>query len=193
MTVFKNSHHDKDWSIVSSEYLFKRPWLTVRKDEVRLPDGRIMPEYYVLEYPTWINVIAITEDGEMVLVRQYRHGIGETRLELCAGVVDDGESPLDGAKRELLEETGYAGGEWEELMVVSANPSTMNNVSHSFVAKGVKRVAGQNLDPTEDIDVVLMSQDDVFGLLRDGEFVQSLMAAPLWKYFYLTKTENGCN
>lgn len=186
MAVINNSHHDKDWEIVSSEYLFKRPWLTVRKDDVRLPDGRILPEYYVLEYPTWINVIAIAEDGEMVLVRQYRHGIGETRLELCAGVVDDGESPLDGAKRELLEETGYAGGEWEELMVISANPSTMNNVSHSFVAKGVKRVAGQNLDPTEDIDVVLMSQDDVFALLRDGEFVQSLMVAPLWKYFYLT-------
>ena len=65
-----------NWKLLSSEYLFKRPWLTARKDKVQLPDGRIMDEYYVLEYPTWINVIAITTEGQMVLVRQYRHGLG---------------------------------------------------------------------------------------------------------------------
>ena len=70
--------NDMKWKIVSSEYLIKRSWLTVRRDVVELPDGRINPEYYVLEYPTWINVTAITKDGQMVLVRQYRHALGQT-------------------------------------------------------------------------------------------------------------------
>ena len=94
-----------DWTIESSEYLFRRPWLTVRRDTVRLPDGRVNPEFYVLEYPTWVNIIAVTDTGDMVLVRQYRHGLGQTRFELCAGVVEPGETPLEGARRELLEET----------------------------------------------------------------------------------------
>ena len=96
------NHNDKLWKINRSEYLFRRPWLTVRRDEVTLPDGRVTPEYYVLEYPTWVNVIAITDRDEMLLVRQYRHGIGETRLELCAGVVEENETPLMGARRERL-------------------------------------------------------------------------------------------
>lgn len=172
-----------DWTTVASEYLFRRPWLTVRRDRVRLPDGREHSEYYVLEYPTWINVIAITEEGEMVLVRQYRHGIGRTCFELCAGVVEEGETPLDGARRELAEETGYTGGQWSELMVLSANPSTTNNLTHCFLARGVKRTRGQHLDATEDIQVHVKGQQEVFEMLQRGEFLQALMCAPLWKYF----------
>lgn len=183
----KLDHNDKTWAVEKSEYLFRRPWLTVRRDQVRLPNGQINPEFYVLEYPTWVNVIAITETGDMVLVRQYRHGIAETRLELCAGVVEEGETPLEGAQRELLEETGYTGGQWEEIMVSSGNASTTNNLSHSFVARGVKQTSSQHLDATEDIDIVVMPQAEVFELLQEGEFLQALMMAPLWKYFYQEK------
>ena len=94
------------WEVLDSEYLFRRPWLTVRHDTVRLPDGRINPEYYVLEYPDWINVLAITEDGKFVLERQYRHGLGKTCYEIPAGVIEKGETPLEAARRELQEETG---------------------------------------------------------------------------------------
>ena len=79
---------DKHWDILQSEYLHRRPWLTVRRDTVRLPDGTVNPEFYILEYPEWVNVIALTADGLFVLVRQYRHGIRKTLLELVAGVVD---------------------------------------------------------------------------------------------------------
>ena len=92
---------DGKWDIINSEYLFRRPWLTVRHDQVRLPDGRINPEFYVLEYPDWVNVIAITEDGMFVLERQYRHGLGKTCYEIPAGVIEKGETPLEAAKREL--------------------------------------------------------------------------------------------
>ena len=85
------------WETVSSEYLFRRPWLMVRKDAVRLPDGRINPEFYVLEYPDWVNIIAIDENGQYVMERQFRYGLGKTCYEIAAGVIEKGETPLDAA------------------------------------------------------------------------------------------------
>ena len=172
------------WTILSSEYLIRRPWLTARRDVAQLPDGRINHEYYVLEYPDWVNIIAITEDGKMVMERQYRHGLGNTCYELPCGVIEQGETPLDAAKRELLEETGYAGGEWTEWMQLSPNPATSNNMVHSFLATGVQKVSGQQLDATEDISVHLLDPAYVQQLLLHNQILQALMAAPLWKYFY---------
>lgn len=171
------------WKVLKSEYLFRRPWLTVRRDCVELPDGRQNPEFYVLEYPDWVNVIAITEDGQFVMERQYRHGLGKTCYEIPAGVMEKGETPIEAAKRELIEETGYGDGEWACLMAISGNTSTTNNISHCFVAKNVKKISNQHLDKTEDLEIVLMSQDDVRDLMKNDQIKQSLMAAPLWKYF----------
>ena len=174
---------DKKWTILSSEYLIKRPWLTARRDVAQLPDGRINYEYYVLEYPDWVNIIAITEDGDFVLERQYRHALGNTCYELPCGVIEEGETPLEAAKRELLEETGYAGGIWQEWMKLSPNPATSTNYAHSFLVTGVKKVDGQHLDATEDIDVYLKRPEFVRELLENNQILQALMAAPLWKYF----------
>lgn len=176
-------NEDGRWETISSEYLFRRPWLTVRHDKVRLPDGRINPEFYVLEYPDWVNIIAITADGEFVMERQYRHGLDKTCYELAAGVVEDGETPLEAARRELEEETGYGGGEWKELMLISGNPSTTSNLTHCFLAVGVEKVSAQHLDSTEDLSVCLLALDQVRQLLVSDKIRQSLMAAPLWKYF----------
>lgn len=174
---------DGRWETISSEYLFRRPWLTVRHDQVRLPDGRINPEFYVLEYPDWVNVIAITQDGRFVMERQFRQGLGKTCFEIPAGVMEKGETALEAARRELLEETGYGEGTWEEIMTVSGNCSTTSNLTHCFVAKGVRKVSGQHLDSTEDLCVYLLTLEQVRELLRSDKIRQSLMAAPLWKYF----------
>ena len=111
-----------NWKVLDSKYVLQKPWMTVRQDKVKLPTGAVIPEYYVFEYPAWVNVIAITAEGQFVLVRQYRHGIGRETWEIPAGVVETTDkTPLAGAQRELLEETGFGGGEWRELMRVSGN------------------------------------------------------------------------
>ena len=101
------------WKVLHSEYLSRKPWLTVRCDHLKLPNGNEIPNYYVLEYPDWINVLAITKDQKFVFVKQYRHALGITAYELCAGVCETSDaSPLESAKRELSEETGYGNGTW---------------------------------------------------------------------------------
>lgn len=177
------SDEEMKWKIVSSETLIERPWLTARCDKVMLPDGRIHQEYYVLHYPTWINVIAETTDGKIILERQYRHARQCVSTEICAGVMEEGETPLEAARRELQEETGYEGGAWEEIMTIAPNPSTMDNLCHCFVARGVVKTAERHLDETEDIEVFLRSKEEVKEMLEKGVFIQAMMVAPLWKYF----------
>lgn len=170
------------WKVIDTEYLIRRPWLTARRDSVQLPDGKILDEYYVLEYPTWVNVIAVTTDCRFVMVEQYRHGLQDIFTELVAGVVEKGEDPLEAAKRELLEETGFGGGSWRLNSVLSANPSSMNNLTYSYIAEGVEPIDTQHLDDTEDINVKILSEDEVKQLLRDDKIKQSLMVAALLKY-----------
>ena len=175
---------EKKVEVLQSEYLFNRPWLTVRRESIVLPNGNPVPEYYVLEYPEWVNTIAITRDRKFVFIRQYRHGLGCALMELCAGVCDpEDASPLAAARRELLEETGYGRGTWRELLTVSANPSTHTNLTHCFVAEDVEPVSEQHLEATEDLTVHLLSQDEVRDLLLTDRVKQALHAAPLWRYF----------
>lgn len=175
------------WRTTSTEYLIRRPWLTARKDTVKFPDGRINDEYYVLEYPSWVNVIAITDSEEFVMVEQYRHAIGEIFIELCAGVVEPGEEPLRAAQRELLEETGYTGGQWTLLNKICQNPSTCNNYTYCYLAQGVQKTDSQHLDPTEDLTVKLLSRKDVYNMLCKDQIKQALMATPLWHFFSTSK------
>lgn len=175
---------NRKWRVLHSEYLARKPWFTVRHESLALPDGRTIPDYYVFEYPEWVNIMAIDREGRFVMIDQYRHGLGETSYEIPAGVVEPSDaSLLDAARRELREETGYGGGEWRLLTSISANPATQNNLTHCFLATGVERIGEQQLDATEDIRVHLFSRDEVRELLRTDRIRQALMAAPLWRYF----------
>ena len=171
------------WKTLKSEYLIRRPWLTARRDAVQLPNGVINDEFYVLEYPDWVNIIAITPGGDFVFVRQYRYALDLDSIELCAGVIEPGETPEQGARRELLEETGYGGGTWQEIMTIGQNPSTCSNWTHCFLATGVEKLQDQHLDRTEDIDVLLLTRHQVLQMLQSGQLKQALMLAPLWQYF----------
>lgn len=164
-----------DWKLVSSEYLFRDSWLTARKDTCERPDGTIVTPYYVMEYPNWATALALTEDGKVILVKQYRHAIGRTCMEIPGGCIDDTDaSPEAAIRRELLEETGYAFDSFEFLGEISANPSTNNNMMYMFLAKGGKKVQEQMLDHNEEIEVHLVDMAELKGMLRRNEILQSM-------------------
>jgi len=172
-----------EWEVLGTEYLFREPWLTARRDRVKLPTGVVMDNFYVLEYPEFCNVIAITKDGKFVMERQYRHAQRLTAYEIPAGCVEEGEDAMKAAQRELYEETGYTGGEWRPFMTISPNAGACTNRSHTFLAVGVEQTDRQHLEQTEDIKIVLFTEQEVLEMLRNDEFHQAMMAAPLWKYF----------
>ncbi|RPD51374.1 NUDIX hydrolase [Paracnuella aquatica] len=162
------------WKVLHSEYLFNQPWLTVRKDHCLLPNGKEIPAFYVNEYPEWVNVFALTDEGNVVMVKQYRHGIEQVSIELPGGVAEKGEDLLEACQRELLEETGYEFEQWEFLGKVCANPSTTNNFTHFFLATKGRKVAAQNLDEEEDLEVLELPVEEVKRMALDNEIVQSL-------------------
>ena len=162
------------WKVLESTYLHKEPWLTIRKDKCQLPNGNIVPAFYVNEYPDWVNAFALTKEGKVIMVRQYRHGINSIETELPGGVVEEGETWQEGVKRETLEETGYTFDKVEYLGKISANPSTTNNFMHMFLATGGEKVADQDLDDSEEVEVLLMTIDEVKELVKENKIMQSL-------------------
>ncbi len=179
------------WKVKDSSYLFKHRYLTVRKDWVITQKGVEIPDFYVIENPNWVNVIALTEDGQFVMEQQYRHGIGKVGYEICAGMIEDGETPLEAAKRELQEETGYSGGEWCEFMQSTPNPSSMNNTNYTFLAQKVQKTEVPKPDLTENIRVILKTPKEVKELLLGGKISEGIMQAPLWKYFAIKDLYNS--
>ena len=119
--------------------MIKNRWISVRKDHVLQPSGEEIDDFYVIERPKMIHVIAITEEGDYVFEKQYRYAINRECLEICAGLVESNETPLQAAQRELLEETGYAGGQWQQLGVLAFGPSNLTEISYSFLAKNVTK------------------------------------------------------
>ncbi|MBP3942252.1 NUDIX hydrolase [Sphingobacteriaceae bacterium WQ 2009] len=167
------------WKLLNSEYISKAPWATLRKDTCLLPNGRINDHYYVLEYPDWVNMIGITTDQQLLVIRQYRHGAEEILLELPAGTMEPGEDPQYAAEREMLEETGYQFDHIEEIAQQYANPATSANITRTFLMTGGRKIQDQELDFSEDIDVFLISLEEAKKLLLENKFPHALHSSAL--------------
>lgn len=182
---------DLSWKTLSSEYIIKEKWFTIRKDVCETQEGKLITPYYVYEFPTWVIAVALTKDDRFILERQYRHAAGITTYELPGGCVDDTDPSLEFAvRRELLEETGYSFSSLEYLGKTSANPSTNSNWAHMYLATGGERTREQHLDANEEIEVYLYTVDELRQLLREGGMAQSMHVAALFyalqKLGYLT-------
>ena len=174
------SEHLK-WETLSSEYLARETWFTVRRDTCKRSDGKIVNNYYVFEFPEWATAFAVTEEGKILMTRQYRHAINEVCIELPGGCVDaTDKSYEDAIRRELLEETGYQFADVVPLGKISANPSTNSNLIHMFLATGGKKVKEQSLDDNEEIEIIELSFDELKQLIDENKILQAMHMSTIW-------------
>ena len=172
-----------NWKTLSSKYLSNHIYFTAREDRCEMPDGTIVDPYFVVELPTSVCALAVTENNEAILLQQYRHPVKETLLEIPGGFVDAGETSDKAIARELLEETGYAFSDIYFVSRVAANPGVLDNYTDLYVATGGKKVRSQQLDHSEEIEIILYPLQEVRQMLERNEFKQALHATCLFYAF----------
>jgi ADP-ribose pyrophosphatase len=178
--------NEENWTISNKEVLVQDWFFRLQKMRFERSDGKIIDPYYVLDCNHWVNAFAMTRTGQVIMIRQYRHAIGQTILELPGGVMDPGETdPAAAIARELLEETGYRFDHIELLSVNSPNPALQNNWCYSFLAMGGELIQEQDLDDNEDIEVLLMPVEEVERLLSERKIAQVIHVTTL--YYALKK------
>ncbi len=179
------------FKVINSEYISKHHYFTARKDAYQTPENKIVDPYFVVELPTSVCALAITENNEGILVKQYRYPVDQELYEIPGGFVDPGEQPSQAIERELLEETGYEFNSLHYLGVTCANPGVLNNFTHLFVALGGKKVAEQSLDENEEIEVILKPLDELRTMLLHSEIKQSMHALCMFQAFeFLRRRES---
>lgn len=174
----------KPWKTLASKLLIDDPWMHLRADVCERANGHRIEPYYVWEVRDFVHTVSVLDDGRIVLVRQYRHATGLFGLEFPGGILDEGEDPLAGARRELREECGATGGEWRHLVSFYPNPARQTNQFHCYLGRGVKLDAATELDANEELEVHLLSVAELDAAIAAGTFHQGphiaafLMARP---------------
>lgn len=161
------------WKILSSEYISKHKYFTARRDKCKMPDGKIVEEYFVVELPLTVCGVALTEEGEILMVRQYRHPIEEVLLEIPGGFIDAGETGEEAMRRELKEETGYEFTSCIYVGKIAANPGVLNNFTHFYLAKGGKKTSDPVFDESEELQLEKISVAELKRLFLENKIVQA--------------------
>lgn len=158
---------------------------SVREDWYAHPEQVGERSYFVIETPDWCNIVAVTPEDEVVMIRQMRPGVGAVRLEIPGGVIDPDEDPAAAAARELREETGFVGAAPEPLCVTEPNPATHQNRCHSFLIRDARPTGERDLDHDEMIEVLTVPVSEVGALIEAGELTHALLQLPLLRYLRL--------
>jgi 8-oxo-dGTP pyrophosphatase MutT (NUDIX family) len=164
----------KPWQVLDSKLLIDERWLQLRADRVRLSNGHEIERFHVIHGPDWASVLCVTDASEVVLVRQYRHGIGSPSLELPAGVIEPHETPEEAARRELLEETGYESNDWVSIQTVSTEPARHTTRAHFFLARGARATHRPAPEESEVLEQVRVPLGDLSRLAVDGSIVHGV-------------------
>lgn len=164
----------KPWQVLDSRLLIDERWLQLREDRVRLANGHEIDRFHVIHGPDWASVLCVTNESEVVMVRQYRHGIGSASLELPAGVIEPNETPEEAARRELAEETGYESNDWISIHSVSTEPARHTTRAHFFVARNARQARPPAPDETELLDIVKVPLADLSRLATDGSVLHGV-------------------
>ena len=172
----------RPWKRLDISEIYKASIFTVRKERSRSERSGREHEFDILETSDWVNVIAVTAEGNTALIRQYRHGTREVTLEIPGGMVEQNEPPLEAARRELAEETGFTAERWEQIGVVEPNPAFQTNRTYTFIARGARRTVKPRPDPNEEIEVEQHPLKEIPGLMRDGTIKHALVVCA---FFYL--------
>lgn len=171
----------KPWKVLEKKILLERRWLTIFEERVELPNGAVIDEFHVARQPDWTAVLAVTGQGrahdEVILVEQYRHGLGRGSLELPAGVVDTGESPMLAAQRELREETGYAADSWQPLIVLAPEPARATHRGHFFFASGARPAGPAQPESSEVIAVRRLPVGALMSKIESGHLTHAAHVA----------------
>lgn len=171
----------KPWICNGSKTIIKDRWINLHADDCELPDGTKVSPFYVNTIPDFVVTVAVTEDGEFIFVRQYRHGTGQILLELPAGCLEENDADTAAAAaRELLEETGYAGEKPVFLCKTAPNASFLSNYAYCYLVTGCRKVSDQFLDSTEDLEVVVLSAAETKELLAGGGLIQAVHMAAMY-------------
>lgn len=181
----------KPWKLISSQTRKSLPIFALRTDRAKSPRTREEHDFYVLESRDWVNVIPLTSDNDVVLVRQYRHGTRTITLEIPGGVIEGNDSPEEAARRELREETGYHASDMKLLGHVHPNPAFLNNICYTYLARDVSIAGEQEQDEKEDIEVVLRPLKEIPRLIREGEITHSLILAAFYRFYMAFTRSSG--
>ena len=178
-------HDDQHWELTHSERGPELPLFKVRLDWFKNPRNAAAMRALVLEAADWVNVVALTPEKKILVVRQFRFGMGKFTIEIPAGLIEPGEPHAEAARRELVEETGYTAREWRYLGWVQANPAFMNNLCHLWLALDVVPNGVAHLDEGENIQIAELTLEEVCEQIRTGEMRNSLTLLALSRVFDL--------
>jgi ADP-ribose pyrophosphatase len=173
----------KHWERLSSFLDKSYRVFGLRTDRARSPRTGRVHDFFIMETAPWVNIIPVTADEQVVLVRQYRHGTRDVTLEIPGGLVEQQDTPEEAARRELREETGYESDEWILLGSVHPNPAIQNNLCYTYLALNVCQAGDLIQDDREDIEVVLQPLADIPALIRNGEISHALVIAAFYRLF----------
>ncbi|MFZ6874550.1 NUDIX hydrolase [Undibacterium sp. Di27W] len=171
----------KPWETLNSKILIKDDWITLSSDTCKLPNGSTIAPYYVLHERDWVHVFAQADDGRILTVKQFRYAARQVCIELPGGVIDEGETALLAAQRELLEETGYTANYWQTLGSMYANPARQTNSIHLFLATGLNLMGKQQLDVSEEIEFDFLTIPEIQQKIETNEFSQALHIASFYR------------